>query len=51
MVKKKTPVQIVFTECLSEKYSLVQFHEATEVQMGDLTESIIKAYVDTGEPM
>ena len=28
-----------------------EFHEGTEVFMGDLTKVVIEAYVDRGEPM
>ena len=31
--------------------SVHKFHEATEVFMATLTPEIIKAYIDTGEPM
>ena len=31
--------------------NIVQFHEKTEVIMGELSQEVIEAYVKTGEPM
>ncbi|XP_071078733.1 probable bifunctional dTTP/UTP pyrophosphatase/methyltransferase protein [Haliotis cracherodii] len=33
------------------KFRLNLFHEATDVMMTDLTEEVVKMYIDTGEPM
>ncbi|KAH3835322.1 probable bifunctional dTTP/UTP pyrophosphatase/methyltransferase protein [Dreissena polymorpha] len=46
-----TSVVLVTQSPAEPKYSIVQFHSQTEVVMGDLSQRVIEAYVDTGEPM
>lgn len=36
---------------IEESMNIVQFHEKTEVIMGELSQEVIEAYVKTGEPM
>lgn len=50
-----TGVTIIVADCQTgdedDKFILKSFHEATTVKMADFSDEIIKAYVDTGEPL
>ncbi|EDV24034.1 uncharacterized protein TRIADDRAFT_57097 [Trichoplax adhaerens] len=41
----------LITDIEKESMNIVQFHEKTEVIMGELSHEVIEAYVKTGEPM